>query len=236
MYRQYGILTALVQAQKKIMTQDEMKKAAAQAALAYVETGSIIGIGTGSTANHFIDLLAGIKGRIEGTVASSVASAERLKKHGIPVFDLNAVGDLSLYVDGADESSRHLHLIKGGGGALTREKIVAAASKMFVCIADETKLVDVLGKFPLPVEVIPMARSYVARQIVKLGGQPVLREGFTTDNGNVILDVHNLKIMNPVELEAKLNNIVGVVTNGLFALRPADVLILGTPNGAKTLK
>ena len=236
MYRQYGILTALAQALKKIMTQDEMKKAAAQAALAYVETGTIIGIGTGSTANHFIDLLAGIKGRIEGTVASSVASAERLKKHGIPVFDLNAVGDLSLYVDGADESSRHLHLIKGGGGALTREKIVAAASKMFVCIADESKLVDVLGKFPLPVEVIPMARSYVARQIVKLGGQPVLREGFTTDNGNVILDVHNLKIMNPVELEAKLNNIVGVVTNGLFALRPADVLILGTPNGAKTLK
>ena len=213
-----------------------MKKAAAQAALAYVETGTIIGIGTGSTANHFIDLLAGIKGRIEGTVASSVVSAERLKKHGIPVFDLNAVGDLSLYVDGADESSRHLHLIKGGGGALTREKIVAAASKKFVCIADETKLVDVLGKFPLPVEVIPMARSYVARQIVKLGGQPVLREGFTTDNGNLILDVHNLKIMNPVELEGKLNNIVGVVTNGLFAMRPADVLILGTPSGAKTLK
>jgi ribose 5-phosphate isomerase A len=218
------------------MTQDEMKKAAAQAALDYVETGSIIGIGTGSTANHFIDLLAGIKGKIEGTVASSVASAERLKKHGIPVFDLNAVGDLNLYVDGADESSRHLHLIKGGGGALTREKIVAAASKTFVCIADETKLVDILGRFPLPIEVIPMARSYVARQIVKLGGQPVLREGFTTDNGNVILDVHNLKIMNPVELEGKLNNIVGVVTNGLFALRPADVLILGTPNGAKTLK
>ena len=213
-----------------------MKKAAAKAALDYVEADTIIGIGTGSTANHFIDLLAGIKGRIEGTVASSVASAERLKKHGIPVFDLNAVGDLSLYVDGADESSHHLHLIKGGGGALTREKIVAAASKMFVCIADESKLVDVLGKFPLPVEVIPMARSYVARQIVKLGGQPVLREGFTTDNGNVILDVHNLKIMNPVELEGKLNNIVGVVTNGLFALRPADVLILGTPSGAKTLK
>ena len=218
------------------MTQDEMKKAAAQAALEYVETGAIIGIGTGSTANHFIDLLAGIKGRIEGAVASSVASAERLKKHGIPVFDLNAVGDLSLYVDGADESTRHLHLIKGGGGALTREKIVVAASKKFVCIADESKLVDVLGKFPLPVEVIPMARSYVARQIVKLGGQPVLREGFTTDNGNLILDVHNLKIMNPVELEAKLNNIVGVVTNGLFAMRPADVLILGTPSGARTIK
>ena len=213
-----------------------MKKAAAKAALDYVEADTIIGIGTGSTANHFIDLLAGIKGRIEGTVASSVASAERLKKHGIPVFDLNAVGDLSLYVDGADESSRHLHLIKGGGGALTREKIVAAASKKFVCIADETKLVDVLGKFPLPVEVIPMARSYVARQIVKLGGQPVLREGFTTDNGNVILDVHNLKILNPVELEAKLNNIVGVVTNGLFAQRGADVLVIGTDAGVQTLR
>ena len=213
-----------------------MKKAAAKAALDYVEAGSIIGIGTGSTANHFIDLLAGIKGKIEGTVASSNASAERLKKHGIPVLDLNAAGDLSLYVDGADESTRHLHLIKGGGGALTREKIVAAASKKFICIADESKLVDVLGKFPLPVEVIPMARSYVARQIVKLGGQPVLREGFTTDNGNLILDVHNLKIMNPVEMEGKLNNIVGVVTNGLFAMRAADVLILGTPSGAKTLK
>jgi len=218
------------------MTQDEMKKAAAKAALEYVEAGSIIGIGTGSTANHFIDLLAGIKGKIDGTVASSNASAERLKKHGIPVLDLNAAGDLSLYVDGADESTRHLHLIKGGGGALTREKIVAAASKKFICIADESKLVDVLGKFPLPVEVIPMARSYVARQIVKLGGQPVLREGFTTDNGNLILDVHNLKIMNPVEMEGKLNNIVGVVTNGLFAMRPADVLILGTPSGAKTVK
>jgi len=218
------------------MTQDEMKKAAAKAALDYVEAGSIVGIGTGSTANHFIDLLAGIKGKIEGTVASSVASAERLKKHGIPVFDLNSVGDLGLYVDGADESNRHLHLIKGGGGALTREKIVAAASKKFVCIADESKLVDVLGKFPLPVEVIPMARSYVARQLVKLGGNPVLREGFTTDNGNVILDVHNLQIMNAVELEGKLNNIVGVVTNGLFALRPADALILGTPSGAKTIK
>ena len=213
-----------------------MKKAAAKAALEYVEAGSVIGIGTGSTANHFIDLLAGIKGKIEATVASSVASAERLKKHGIPVFDLNAVGDLGLYVDGADESNRHLHLIKGGGGALTREKIVAAASKKFVCIADESKLVDVLGRFPLPVEVIPMARSYVARQLVKLGGNPVLRDGFTTDNGNVILDVHNLQIMNPVELEGKLNNIVGVVTNGLFALRPADVLILGTPNGARTIK
>ncbi|OGI58738.1 MAG: ribose 5-phosphate isomerase A [Candidatus Muproteobacteria bacterium RBG_19FT_COMBO_61_10] len=218
------------------MTQDEMKKAAARAALEYIETGSIIGVGTGSTANHFIDALASIKGKIEGAVASSNATAERLKKHGIPVLDLNATGGLSLYVDGADESTRHLHLIKGGGGALTREKIVAAASKTFVCVADESKLVDVLGAFPLPVEVIPMARSYVAREIVKLGGEPVLRDGFTTDNGNVILDVRGLTILNPVELEEKLNNIVGVVTNGLFARRPADVLILGTPGGVKTLK
>ncbi len=218
------------------MTQDEMKKAAAQAALEYIETGSIIGVGTGSTANHFIDALASIKARIEGAVASSNATAERLKKHGIPVLDLNAAGGLSLYVDGADESTRHLHLIKGGGGALTREKIVAAASKTFVCVADESKLVDVLGAFPLPVEVIPMARSYVAREIVKLGGEPMLRDGFTTDNGNVILDVRGLKIINPVELEEKLNNIVGVVTNGLFARRPADVLILGTPGGVKTIK
>ncbi len=213
-----------------------MKKAVAKAALDHIETGTVVGVGTGSTANHFIDFLATVKGRIEGTVASSVASAERLKKHGIPVFDLNAVGELSVYVDGADESSRHLHLIKGGGGALTREKIVAAASKKFVCIADESKLVDVLGKFPLPVEVIPMARSYVARELVKLGGRPVLRDGFTTDNGNVILDVHDLKILNPVELEGKLNNITGVVTNGLFAMRPANVLLLGTPSGVKTLK
>ncbi len=218
------------------MTQDEMKKAAARAALEYVEAGSIIGVGTGSTANHFIDALATIKGKIEGAVASSNATADRLKKHGIPVLDLNATGGLALYVDGADESTRHLHLIKGGGGALTREKIVAAASKIFVCVADETKLVDVLGAFPLPVEVIPMARSYVAREIVKLGGEPILRDGFTTDNGNVILDVRGLKILNPVELEEKLNNIVGVVTNGLFARRPADVLILGTPSGVKTLK
>ena len=218
------------------MTQDELKKAVAKAALDYIEADTVVGVGTGSTANHFIDFLASIKGKIEGTVASSVASAERLKKHGIPVFDLNAVGELSVYVDGADESNRHLHLVKGGGGALTREKIVAAASKKFVCIADESKLVDVLGKFPLPVEVIPMARSYVAREIVKLGGQPVLREGFTTDNGNVILDVHNMSILNPVELETRLNNIVGVVTNGLFALRPADVLLLGTAAGVKTIK
>ncbi len=218
------------------MTQDEMKKAAALAALEYIEAGSIIGVGTGSTANHFIDALATIRGKIEGAVASSKATAERLKQHRIPVLELNTTGGLSLYIDGADESTRHLHLIKGGGGALTREKIIAAASKTFVCVADETKLVDVLGAFPLPVEVIPMARSYVARAIIQLGGEPVLREGFTTDNGNVILDVHGLKILNPVELEEKLNNIVGVVTNGLFARRPADVLILGTASGVKTLK
>ncbi len=218
------------------MTQDEMKKAAARAALEYIESGTIIGVGTGSTANHFIDALATVKGKIEGAVASSNATAERLKQHGIPVLDLNATGGLSLYVDGADESTRHLHLIKGGGGALTREKIVAAASKTFVCVADESKLVDVLGAFPLPVEVIPMARSYVAREIVKLGGEPKLRDGFTTDNGNVILDVRGLSILNPVELEEKLNNLVGVVTNGLFARRPADVLILGTASGVKTIK
>jgi ribose 5-phosphate isomerase A len=217
------------------MSQDAMKKAAAEAALEYVEAGMVVGIGTGSTANHFIDLLTGIKGKIDGTVASSVASAERLRGHGIQVLDLNDVGELSLYVDGADESNHFLHLIKGGGGALTREKIVTACSKKFVCIADESKLVDVLGAFPLPVEVIPMARSYVARQIVKLGGTPVLREGFTTDNGNVILDVQGLEIMEPVKLEQALNNIVGVVTNGLFAARPADVLILGTEDGVKTI-
>ncbi|MEJ2361313.1 MAG: ribose-5-phosphate isomerase RpiA [Gammaproteobacteria bacterium] len=217
------------------MTQDEMKQAVARAAIEYVESGTIIGIGTGSTANFFIDELAKIKGQVEGAVASSVASADRLKGHGIPVLDLNSVDELSVYVDGADESNKHLHLIKGGGGALTREKIVAAASRKFVCIADESKLVDVLGTFPLPVEVIPMARSYVAREIVKLGGQPVLREGFTTDNGNIILDVHNLQIMEPVKLEQELNQITGVVTNGLFAQRPADVLLLGTRDGVKTL-
>jgi ribose 5-phosphate isomerase A len=217
------------------MSKEELKKRVAVAALEYVEFGTIIGVGTGSTANHFIDALATIKNKIEGTVASSVASAERLKGHGIQVLDLNSAGELSLYVDGADEATRHLHLIKGGGGALTREKIVAAASRKFVCIADDSKLVDVLGAFPLPIEVIPMARSYVARQIVKLGGTPALREGFTTDNGNVILDVHNLKIMEPARLEAELNNIAGVVTNGLFALRPADVLLLGGTDGVRKL-
>ncbi len=217
------------------MNQEQMKKAAAEAALAYVGKGGIIGIGTGSTANHFIDLLAEIKDQVDGAVASSIASAERLQSHGIRVMDLNEAGQLALYVDGADESNHSLHLIKGGGGALTREKIVAGASEKFVCIADESKLVDVMGEFPLPVEVIPMARELVARELVALGGKPVLREGFTTDNGHVILDVHGLKITDAVELESRLNHIPGVVTNGLFALRPADVLILGTPTGAKTL-
>jgi ribose 5-phosphate isomerase A len=217
------------------MQQDEQKKQAAQAALAYVE-GGIIGVGTGSTVNHFIDALATIKGRIDGAVSSSEVSTARLKGHGIPVYDLNAVGDLALYVDGADETNRQLQLIKGGGGALTREKIVAAASERFVCIADETKLVDVLGRFPLPVEVIPMARSLVARQLVQLGGTPVWREGFVTDNGNLILDVHQLSILEPAKLEQQINNLPGVVTVGIFALRPADVLILGTPQGPKTLK
>lgn len=217
------------------MNADEMKKAAAQAAIEYVENGMIVGIGTGSTANHFIDLLAGIKARIDGTVASSEASAERLRGHGIPVLDLNQVGDLALYVDGADESNHQLELIKGGGGALTREKIVAGASEKFICIADESKLVSMLGKFPLPVEVIPMAQSFVARQLVKLGGQPLLREGFTTDNGNIILDVHNLEIMEPVKLETQINMIPGVVTVGIFAARGADVLILGGPEGARTI-
>ena len=217
------------------MTQDEMKQAVARAAIEYVEVGTIIGIGTGSTANFFIDELARIKHQIDGTVASSEASAERLRGHGIEVMDLNSVSEISVYIDGADESNKHLHLIKGGGGALTREKIVAAVSKKFVCIADESKLVDVMGRFPLPVEVIPMARSYVAREIAKLGGQPVLREGFTTDNGNIILDVNNMEIMEPVKLEETLNHITGVVTNGLFAIRPADVLLLGTQDGVTTL-
>ena len=218
------------------MTQDEMKQAVAQAAIEYVEVGTIVGVGTGSTANFFFDELAKIKHKIEGTVASSEASAERLKGHGIEVFDLNSVSEIAVYVDGADEANKYLHLVKGGGGALTREKIVAAASKKFVCIADESKLVDVMGKFPLPIEVIPMARSLVAREIIKqIGGEPVLREGFTTDNGNIILDVHNLDIMEPTKVEQILNNITGVVTNGLFAIKPANVLLLGTQDGVKTI-
>ena len=194
-----------------------------------------VGVGAGSTANFFIDEVARIKHKIRGAVASSEASAKRLQGHGIQVLPLNDAGDLQVYVDGADEITRHLHMIKGGGGALTREKIVAAASRKFICVCDASKLVDVLGKFPLPIEVIPMARSSVARQLAALGGQPRLREGFTTDNGNVILDVHGLNIMNPVELESTLDHIAGVVTNGLFARRGADVLLLGTPEGVKTM-
>jgi ribose 5-phosphate isomerase A len=217
------------------MTADEMKKQAAWAALEYINTDGVVGVGTGSTVNHFIDALATIKGRIEGAVSSSIVSSKRLEEVGIPVLDLNNVGEIAVYVDGADESNHQLQLVKGGGGALTREKIIAAASDKFVCIADESKLVDVLGSFPLPVEVIPMARSYVAREIVKLGGQPVYREGFITDNSNVILDVHGLEIMEPIKLEKTLNDIVGVVTNGLFAMRPADVLLLGSESGTKTV-
>ncbi len=217
------------------MTQDEMKQAVARAAVEYVK-GGIIGVGTGSTANYFIDELAKVKSRIDGAVASSEATAKRLKSHGIEVLDLNSVGGMEVYVDGADEITRNFHMIKGGGGALTREKIVAACARYFICVADQTKLVDVLGKFPLPVEVIPMARSYVARELVRLGGQPRLREGFTTDNGNVILDVHGLNILDPVALESEINQIAGVVTNGLFARRPADVLLLGTEHGVETCK
>jgi ribose 5-phosphate isomerase A len=208
------------------MSAEDRKKKAAEAALAYLDDARIVGVGTGSTVNHFIDALGPIKGRIEGAVSSSEASSQRLKKLGIPVLDLNSAGDISVYVDGADEANRHLQLIKGGGGALTREKIVAAAAKRFICIADDSKLKDVLGAFPLPVEVIPMARSYVARQLVKLGGQPEWRQGFVTDNGNVILDVHNLKILDPPKLEAEIDGIAGVVCTGIFARRPADVLLI----------
>lgn len=218
-----------------MMSQDELKQAVAKAAIEYVPFDCIVGVGTGSTANFFIDELARIKHKIRGAVASSEASAKRLQGHGIEVFSLNDAGDLPIYVDGADEITSNMHMIKGGGGALTREKIVAAASKKFICVCDGSKLVGVLGKFPLPIEVIPMARSSVARQLVALGGQPKLREGFTTDNGNIILDVHGLSIMNPVELESRLDHIAGIVTNGLFALRAADVLLLGTPEGVKTM-
>jgi len=218
------------------MTQDEMKKAVALAAIEYVKDAPIIGVGTGSTANFFIDALADIKHTFDGTVASSLASAERLKSHGIPVYDLNAVDSVPVYVDGADEANSHLALIKGGGGALTREKIIAAVAEKFICIADKSKYVKIMGDFPLPVEVIPMARSHVGRELVKLGGDPAFREDFITDNGNIILDVFNLKIMDPQALEREINNITGVVTNGLFALRPADVLLLGSEQGVETLK
>ncbi len=222
------------------MTQDQLKQAVARAAIDYITpklfSDSIIGVGTGSTANFFIDYLAEIKTRFAGAVASSDASAARLKKHGIEVLDCNSVSELVVYVVGADETNAHLQLIKGGGAALTREKIVRAVAKEFVCIADGSKWVDVLGKFPLPVEVIPMARSYVARELVKLGGAPVYREGVITDNGNVILDVHNLQFTDAVALETTINQITGVVTNGLFAIKPADVLLLGTAEGVKTLR
>jgi len=217
------------------MTQDEKKKKVAEAALAYVENDTIVGVGTGSTVNFFIECLASIKHRIDGAVPSSDATETLLKQHNIPVLSLNSANDIPVYIDGADEATKHLHLIKGGGGALTREKIIAAVSKKFVCIIDETKMVDVLGTFPLPVEVIPMAQSYIAREITKLGGQPILREGFTTDNGNIILDVHNLSILKPVELEQKLNSFAGVITNGLFAQRPADILLIANDNGVKVL-
>ncbi|MEN9659743.1 MAG: hypothetical protein RL571_3208 [Pseudomonadota bacterium] len=218
------------------MTQDELKQAVGRAALEYVPDNCIVGVGTGSTANYFIDALATMKGRIQGAVSSSEASVARLKSHGIPVFELNTVDRLPVYVDGADEINRQLQMIKGGGAALTREKIVAAVAEQFICIADESKLVDVLGKFPLPVEVIPMARSYVARQLVKLGGHPAYRDGVITDNGNIILDVHGLKISEANKLESQINEIVGVVTNGLFAHRRADVLLLGTSKGVQVLK
>lgn len=216
-------------------TQDELKQQVARKAVEYVK-GGIIGVGTGSTTNYFIEELAKVKHKIDGAVASSEATAQRLRGHGIPVLDLNNVnvGDMEIYVDGADEVTEHLHMIKGGGGALTREKIVAAVASKFICICDSSKLVPVLGKFPLPVEVIPMARSHVARELVKLGGQPKLRD-FITDNGNIILDVHGLTILDPVALEARINQIVGVVTNGIFAARPADILLLATEDGVKTI-
>ncbi|MDE1546126.1 ribose-5-phosphate isomerase RpiA [Dechloromonas agitata] len=222
------------------MTQDELKQAVARAAADYVAqtapAGSIVGVGTGSTANFFIDALAKIKDRYAGAVASSEVTRLRLERHGIKVFDLNDVTDIPVYVDGADEIDAGLNMIKGGGGALTREKIVAAVAREFVCICDASKLVDVMGRFPLPVEVIPMARAHVARELVKLGGQPVLREGFVTDNGNVILDVKGLSITDPKDLEAQINQITGVVTNGLFAVRPANLLLLGTADGVRSMR
>ncbi|MFW0078769.1 MAG: ribose-5-phosphate isomerase RpiA [Coxiella endosymbiont of Haemaphysalis qinghaiensis] len=215
------------------MSRDNFKKIAALQALRYIKNIDIIGVGTGSTVNYFIDALAEMKQQIEGVIASSVTTRNRLKENRIPLVDLNSVSNLEVYVDGTDEFNKHFYLIKGGGGALTHEKIIAAASKHFVCIADESKQVDVLGEFPLSIEVIPMARSFVAREIVKLKGDPVYRQGFITDNGNVILDVHNLNILNPIELEKTLNNIPGVVSNGLFANRPADTLVVGTSAGVK---
>jgi len=218
------------------MTQDEMKNAAAIKALEFIENDTIVGVGTGSTVNFFIDALASMKNEITGAVSSSEESTKRLKAHGIEVFDLNSVDILDVYIDGADEITQHMAMIKGGGAALTREKIVAAVAKKFICIADDSKQVNLLGGFPLPVEVIPMARSYVARELVKLGGDPVYRQGVTTDNGNVILDVHNLEILEPKKLEEQINGIVGVVTNGLFAIRGADILVLGSSDGIKVIQ
>ncbi|WP_267256137.1 ribose-5-phosphate isomerase RpiA [Coxiella endosymbiont of Ornithodoros maritimus] len=215
------------------MSKNELKKAAAIEAIQFIKSVNIVGVGTGSTVNCFINALAEIKHQIEGAVASSVVTENRLKKHRIPVVNLNSVSNVDVYVDGADEFNKHFYLSKGGGGALTREKIIAAAAKRFICIVDESKQVDVLGQFPLAIEVIPMARSFIAREIVKLKGDPVYRQGFTTDNGNVILDIHNLTILNPVELETILNNIPGVVANGLFAHRLADDLLIGTSAGVQ---
>lgn len=218
------------------MRQDQQKQVAAEAALDFIETGEIIGVGTGSTTNFFIDALVKVKSKVDGVVASSEASSQRLRAIGLPVLDLNRTGDLSLYVDGADEATRHLQLIKGGGGALTREKIVASASRRFVCIIDQSKLSDHLGSFPLPVEVIPMAQSLVARKLISMGGQPELRTGFTSDNGNVILDVRGLDLTDPLRMEAEINLLAGVVDNGLFAVRRADVLLVGTDDGVDQLQ
>jgi ribose 5-phosphate isomerase A len=214
---------------------NQLKESVAKAALKYVVEDKVVGVGSGSTVNFFIDALATIKGRIDGAVAASEASAQRLKQHGIRVFDLNSVNDLPVYVDGADEVTEHLHMVKGGGGALTREKIVAAVATKFVCICDASKLVPVLGKFPLPLEVIPMARGYIGREIVRMGGHPELRQGFKTDNGNVIIDCHGLTLLDPANTEAELNNLAGVVTNGIFARRPADVLLIAEPSGVRAL-
>jgi ribose 5-phosphate isomerase A len=218
------------------MNQDQLKNRVAEEALKHVVEDAVVGVGSGSTVNFFIDALAAMKGRIEGAVAASEASAERLKKHGIRVLDLNSVNDLPLYVDGADEVTEHLYMVKGGGGALTREKIVAAVARKFVCICDASKLVPVLGKFPLPVEVIPMARSYVGRELLRLGGHPELRQNFKTDNGNLILDCRGLTLLDPPRMESELNQIAGVVTNGIFARRPADVLLLAEAAGVRTLR
>ena len=218
------------------MNQDDKKRAVARAALEFVVPGELVGVGTGSTADAFTDALATMKGRIDGAVASSEATAARLAGHGIRVVDLNTAGELPVYVDGADEATRHRHLVKGGGGALTREKIVAAAARTFVCIVDDSKMVDRLGRFPLPVEVIPMARSLVARALVRLGGRPERRAGFVTDNGNEILDVHGLDILDPPELESELNQLVGTVANGLFARRGADVVLVGTGAGVERIQ